>query len=99
MNAPQPPPPPWQSGPSQQGEGEEQQPKPPAQDNPALSAPGPTQAIQPGQPLPPPGQVGADGVERTQAIQPGQPMPGDAGATQVVNPSNFGQQPQDAGAT
>ena len=100
MNAPQPPPPPWQSGPSQQGEGEEQQARPPAQDNPALSAPGPTQAIQPGQPLPPPGQVGADGVERTQAIQPGQPMPGDSGATQVVNPASYGQpQAPDAGAT
>lgn len=96
MSAPQPPNQPWQGGqPPQQGEGE----------NPALTNAGPTQAIQPGQPLPPPGgQTGADGVERTQAIQPGQRPPAqgdDSGATQVVSPGAFGQpQPaQDAGAT
>lgn len=96
MSAPQPPNQPWQGGqPPQQGEG----------DNPALTNAGPTQAIQPGQPLPPPGgQTGADGVERTQAIQPGQRPPAhgdDSGATQVVSPGAFGQpQPtQDAGAT
>lgn len=100
MSAPQPPNQPWQGGqPPQQGEGE----------NPALTNAGPTQAIQPGQPLPPPGgQTGADGVERTQHIQPGQPIPGDqggdSGATQVVSPGSFGQQTTpgqapDAGAT
>src|SRR5438445_4010683 len=99
MSAPQPPNQPWQGGkPPQQGEGE----------NPALTNAGPTQAIQPGQPLPPPGgQTGADGVERTQHIQPGQPIPGDqgdSGATQVVSPGSFGQQTApgqapDAGAT
>lgn len=95
MSAPQPPNQPWQGGqPPQQGEGENQ--------NPALTNAGPTQAIQPGQPVPPPGgQTGADGVERTQAIQPGQRPPAqgdDSGATQVVSPGSFGQ-PQDAGAT
>ncbi|HEX6357188.1 hypothetical protein [Actinophytocola sp.] len=95
MSAPQPPNQPWQGGPPpQQGEGEHQ--------NPALTNAGPTQAIQPGQPLPPPGgQTGADGVERTQAIQPGQrPHDPDSGATQVVSPGSFGQpQQQDSGAT
>jgi len=99
MSAPQPPNQPWQGGqPPQQGEGENQ--------NPALTNAGPTQAIQPGQPLPPPGgQTGADGVERTQAIQPGQRPPAqgdDSGATQVVSPGSFGQPQQhapDAGAT
>ena len=48
MSAPQPPNQPWQGGqPPQQGEGENQ--------NPALTNAGPTQAIQPGQPVPPPG--------------------------------------------
>jgi hypothetical protein len=97
MSAPQPPNQPWQGGqPPQQGEGENQ--------NPALTNAGPTQAIQPGQPVPPPGgQTGADGVERTQAIQPGQRPPSqgdDSGATQVVSPGSFGQpQQQDSGAT
>jgi hypothetical protein len=95
MSAPQPPNQPWQGGqPPQQGEGENQ--------NPALTNAGPTQAIQPGQPLPPPGgQTGADGVERTQAIQPGQrPHDPDSGATQVVSPGSYGQpQQQDSGAT
>ena len=95
MSAPQPPNQPWQGGqPPQQGEGGESQ---DSGQNPALTNAGPTQAIQPGQPLPPPGgQTGADGVERTQHIQPGQPMPGDqdSGATQVVPPGSFGQQTQ-----
>ncbi len=96
MSSPQPPNQPWQGGqPPQQGEGEQSQEQhpgqPPQQDNPH-STPGPTQAIQPGQP----GQVGADGVERTQAIQPGQ-QPGEA--TQVVQPVQPGQQYQDSGAT
>ncbi|MFL6122758.1 hypothetical protein [Actinophytocola sp.] len=98
MSAPQPPNQPWQGGqPPQQGEGENQ--------NPALTNAGPTQAIQPGQQVPPHGgQTGADGVERTQAIQPGQRPPAagdDSGATQVVSPGSFGQQPhqQDSGAT
>jgi hypothetical protein len=99
MSAPQPPNQPWQGGqPPQQGEGENQ--------NPALTNAGPTQAIQPGQPVPPHGgQTGADGVERTQAIQPGQRPPAqgdDSGATQVVSPGSFGQQQPhapDAGAT
>src|ERR1044071_4674836 len=89
MSAPQPPNQPWQGGqPPQHGEGGEDQ-------NPALTNAGPTQAIQPGQPLPPHGgQTGADGVERTQAIQPGQQPPSgpDSGATQVVPPGSFGQQ-------
>ena len=103
MSSPQPPNQPWQGGPPpQQGEGEqsqEQRPgQPPHQDNPALSTPGPTQALQPGQPAP--HQVGADGVERTQAIQPGQ-QPGGGEATQIVNPVNYGQRPQqpDSGQT
>jgi hypothetical protein len=96
MSAPQPPNQPWQGGqPPQQGEGENQ--------NPALTNAGPTQAIQPGQQVPPHGgQTGADGVERTQAIQPGQrPADDDSGATQVVSPGSFGQQShqQDSGAT
>jgi hypothetical protein len=95
MSAPQPPNQPWQGGqPPQQGEGENQ--------NPALTNAGPTQAIQPGQQVPPPGgQTGADGVERTQAIQPGQRPPSaagdDSGATQVVSPGSFGQQQQQPG--
>jgi hypothetical protein len=92
MSAPQPPNQPWQGGqPPQPGEGENQD------QNPALTNAGPTQAIQPGQPLPPPGgQTGADGVERTQAIQPGQRPPAgpdDSGATQVVSPGTYGQAP------
>ncbi len=94
MSAPQPPNQPWQGGQPPQGEGGEDQ-------NPALTNAGPTQAIQPGQPLPPHGgQPGADGVERTQAIQPGQQPPAgpDSGATQVVPPGSFGQ-PQGGDAT
>ncbi|MFI7678673.1 hypothetical protein [Actinophytocola sp. NPDC049390] len=105
MSAPQPPNQPWQGGQPPQQEGGSQD----SGQNPALTNAGPTQAIQPGQPLPPPGgQTGADGVERTQHIQPGQPIPGDqsdSGATQVVSPGSFGQQTTpggqapDAGAT
>jgi len=104
MSAPQPPNQPWQGGqPPQHGEGEPQQDAP--GQNPALTNAGPTQAIQPGQPLPSMGQTGADGVERTQAIQPGQQPPAgpgsDSGATQVVSPGSYGQQQpqQDSGAT
>ncbi len=102
MSAPQPPNQPWQGGqPPQHEEGGEPQ---ESGQNPALTNAGPTQAIQPGQPLPPHGgQTGADGVERTQAIQPGQQPPAgpDSGATQVVPPGSFGQQQpqQDSGAT
>src|SRR6201991_4772622 len=101
MSSPQPPNQPWQGGPpQQQGEGEQSQDQrpgqPPQQDNPALSTPGPTQALQPGQPMP--GQVGADGVERSEAMQPGQQPGGEA--TQVVSPAQYGQQQQqDPGAT
>jgi len=103
MSAPQPPNQPWQGGqpPHREEGGEPQE----SGQNPALTNAGPTQAIQPGQPLPPPGgQTGADGVERTQAIQPGQQPPAgpDSGATQVVSPGSYGQQQppqQDSGAT
>src|SRR5204862_4353596 len=98
MSAPQPPNPPWQGGQPQQWQGEPNQEQqgqppygqqPPQEQNPALSAPGPTQVLGG------PGQAGGPpqhdpGQDRTQVVRPGDHgVLGQGDATQMVPPGSM----------